>query len=198
LSSADEIAPSGESAAAGRPGFAAAVRTAASGVTVVSTDGPAGRFGLTVSAMCRVSESPPLVLACLRSDSPASDAIKSNRVFCVNILGIKHHELADSFAGRPGPGRRPWDFGSDVWDAAPSGSPRLADAVATFDCAVDQVVSAGSHLIYIGQVLDTTLGEGMPLLYQSRTYSRPTPLERQSDRAPSESRLAELCGWSDR
>ena len=198
MGSADETAPPGRPAVTEPAEFAAAVRSAAAGVTVVSTDGPAGRFGQTVSAMCRVSVSPPLVLACLRSDSPASDAIKSNGVFCVSILGIQHHGLADSFAGRPGPGRRPWDFGSGAWSAAPSGSPRLGDAVATFDCAVDQVVPAGSHLIYVGQVLDTTLGDGVPLLYQSRTYSRPAPLERQPDGARAGSQPAELSGRSDR
>lgn len=198
MSPAEETAPAGDPPATAPPAFAAAVSEAATGVTVVSTDGPAGRFGLTVSAMCRVSMSPPLVLACVRSDSPASDAIKSNGVFCVSILGSQHQQMAESFAGRPEPGRQPWDFSSGAWKAAPSGSPRLADAVATFDCAVDQIVPAGSHLIYIGQVLDATLGDGVPLLYQSRTYWRPIPLERQSDNARVGSLAAELCGRSDR
>jgi Flavin reductase like domain len=59
-------------------GFRSAMRGAASGVTVVATDGPGGRFGQTVSAMCSVSADPPLVLICLHGRSPANDAIAAN------------------------------------------------------------------------------------------------------------------------
>jgi flavin reductase (DIM6/NTAB) family NADH-FMN oxidoreductase RutF len=43
-------------------GFLSAMSGAASGVTVVATDGAGGRFGQTVSAMCSVSADPPLVI----------------------------------------------------------------------------------------------------------------------------------------
>ena len=90
---------------AASPGaFTAAIAAAATGVTVVATDGPAGRFGQTVSAVCRVSASPPMVLACLHSRSPVSDAIRANGVFCVSVLGVQHDVVADTFAG---PGREP-------------------------------------------------------------------------------------------
>jgi flavin reductase len=178
-------------------GFEVAVQRAATGVTVVSTDGPGGRFGQTVSAMCRVSTSPPLLLACLRRGSPASIAIRANRVFCVSVLSVKHRHLADSFAGRANPGLRPWDFSSGAWGAAPSGSPRLEDALATFDCAVHQIVPAGSHLIYIGHVMNTTLSDGKPLLHYARTYFRPAPLAGTEPRG-TDPESSSLCGSGNR
>ena len=44
-----------------RDSFVAAMRQAATGVTVVTTAGMAGRLGVTVSAMSSVSAEPPLL-----------------------------------------------------------------------------------------------------------------------------------------
>ena len=51
-----------------RDSFIAAMRQAATGVTVVTTDGAAGRRGVTVSAMTSVSAEPPRDARC--SSSP--------------------------------------------------------------------------------------------------------------------------------
>ena len=66
--------------------FTAAMGLAATGVSVVTTDGPAGRFGLTVSAVSSVSAEPPLVLCCINRKSPAMAAVEANGVFAVNLL----------------------------------------------------------------------------------------------------------------
>ena len=57
--------------------FVAAMGLAATGVSVVTTDGPAGRFGLTVSAVSSVSAEPPLVLVCINRKSPAMAAVEA-------------------------------------------------------------------------------------------------------------------------
>ena len=57
--------------------FRAAMGLAATGVSVVTTDGPSGRFGLTVSAVSSVSADPPLVLICINRKSPAIAALDS-------------------------------------------------------------------------------------------------------------------------
>jgi flavin reductase len=153
--------------------FIDAMGVVATGVTVVATDGEAGRFAQTVSAMCSVSADPPLLLICLHGRSPANDAIVSNGVFCVNVLATQHDHVADTFAGRPWPGKEPWDFTCGHWDVAASGSPRIHDAIASFDCAVHEVVTAGTHKVYIGRVNDIEAMEGTPLIYSDRLYHRP-------------------------
>src|SRR5436305_1069653 len=116
--------------------FVRAMGGAATGVTVVATDGPGGRAAQTVSAMCSVSADPALVLVCLHGRSPVNDAIDTNRAFCVNVLATQHDHVADTFAGRPWPGKERWDFTCGHWDVAPSGAPRVHDAVASFDCEI--------------------------------------------------------------
>jgi flavin reductase len=152
--------------------FITAMGQVATGVTVVSTDGAGGRFAQTVSAMCSVSADPPLVLICLHGRSPANEAIVTNGVFCVNVLATQHDHVADTFAGRPWPGKEPWDFTCGHWASARSGAPRIHDAIASFDCSVHDVVDAGTHKVYIGRVSHIEAMDGTPLIYSDRLYHR--------------------------
>jgi flavin reductase (DIM6/NTAB) family NADH-FMN oxidoreductase RutF len=74
---------------------------AACTVNVVTTDGAAGRHGVTVSAMVSVSaDTPqPTLLVCIHHLSPVADALLKNGVFCVNVLREDQAHISDSFAG---------------------------------------------------------------------------------------------------
>lgn len=156
--------------------FVAAMGRAVTGVTIVATGGPAGRFGITVSAFSSVSAEPPLVLACVNRKSPIVDAVLSNGVFCINVLADGHRPIADSFAGRSANGR-PFDFGVGDWDTAVTGAPVLNGALATFDCFLDSWHDAGSHRILIGKVAAAGHADALPLAYAQRSYRRVVSLE---------------------
>jgi flavin reductase len=161
--------------------FISAMARAVNGVAVVSTNGPAGRFGITVSSVSSVSADPPLVLACVNRSSAAHRALKENDVFCVNLLSADQRELADAFAGRPSRGRA-YQFEEEIWHAGPTGSPRLRRALATFDCVLEQAHEAGSHTVFIGRVTGVTDRPGDPLLYTARSYGRPLRWSRRDSR----------------
>ncbi|MGF7162994.1 flavin reductase [Rhodoligotrophos appendicifer] len=152
-----------------RNAFVEAMSGAVTGVTVVTTDGPAGQFGLTVSAVASVSADPPMVLTCVNRRSPAAAAINDNGVFCVNMLAQHHWELSNTFAGRPAEGE-PFDFSCADWHRTPTGSSRLPDAVASFDCEVFMARDAGSHIIFVGRVVDATAADHAPLAHSRRAY----------------------------
>jgi flavin reductase (DIM6/NTAB) family NADH-FMN oxidoreductase RutF len=156
--------------------FVQAMGRAVSGVTVVATDGAAGRFAVTVSAMNSVSAEPPLVLACIRRGSPANCAIRANGVFSISVLADCQAHVSDTFAGRPREGA-PFDFTIGEWREAVTGAPFLVGAVATFDCALWSSHEAGSHTIFIGRVVAAGESEAAPLLYTRRSYGRPSPLD---------------------
>lgn len=86
----------------GRAAFIEAMSRAAAGVTVVTTSGPAGKFGQTVSAMCSVTADPPTLLVCIKSTSVIVNAIREHRAFGVNLLRADQRRVADLFAGRSG------------------------------------------------------------------------------------------------
>jgi flavin reductase (DIM6/NTAB) family NADH-FMN oxidoreductase RutF len=84
-----------------RQRFVTGMSHAACTVNVVTTDGSAGRFGVTVSAMSSVSADSerPTLLACVHESSPAARAILENGVFCVNVLRDDQSFISDVFAG---------------------------------------------------------------------------------------------------
>src|SRR4051794_30263472 len=122
--------------------FREAMRRMASGVSVVTTDGPAGRFGVTVSSMCSLSLEPPSVLACVHHMSPALRAVKENGVFCANVLRFEQSHVSDSFAGRLLE-LKDDKFACAEWHALATGAPVLRDALIAFDCRLSREVEFG-------------------------------------------------------
>ncbi len=151
--------------------FVEGMRGAVTGVNIVTTDGAAGRFGITVSAFSSVSAEPPMVLVCINRSSPVSDALAANGCFAVNVLSTSQQNLADTFAGRPD-SSAPYDFGAARWTASTTGAPVLSGAVAGLDCALATTVDVGTHRIFIGRVVDVATSATDPLLYSNRSYGR--------------------------
>ena len=135
-----------------REDFVNAMSGAVTGVNVITTNGQAGRFGITVSAVSSVSADPPMVLACINRRSPVCEAVRVNAAFCVNVLSIQQRDVADTFAGRPAQGK-PYDFASAMWTRGITGAPRLVDATSAFDCVLETAYDAGTHTIFIGRVV---------------------------------------------
>ena len=149
--------------------FVNSMSRAISGVSIVTTDGPHGRFGLTVSSMTSVSASPPLLLVCVNRDSVPHDAIRGNGRFAISVLSASQQMVADQFAGR---GDDAYIFDVASWDTCQS-LPRLRGAAAWFDCRLSSAMSFGSHSIFVGEVIEAHAGDQIPLLYTNRQYGRP-------------------------
>lgn len=152
--------------------FLTAMGRVFSTVTIVSTDGPAGRFAVTVSSASSACADPPLMLACINRRSPVNAGIHANGVFCINVLAVGQERLSDSFAGRS-PDAPSFDFTSADWTTAKTGSPVLRGAVAAFDCVLQSSHGTGTHTVFFGRVLDVFGGESTPLIYGRRSYGRP-------------------------
>jgi flavin reductase (DIM6/NTAB) family NADH-FMN oxidoreductase RutF len=151
--------------------FRAAMGRTAAGVTVVTTDGEAGRVGVTVSTLCSLSLEPPSVLFCIHRESRALPFLIANGVFAANILAAEQQRVADSFAGLI-PELREDRFRAGTWDRRITGAPLLHGALCRFDCRVASVFDFGSHRIVAGEVLDVETGTGEPLVYSDRAYRR--------------------------
>ena len=156
-----------------RTRFIEAMRGVAASVTVVTTDGIAGRHGATVSAFSSVSADPPTVLVCLHADSRIARAVTSNGRFCVNVLPETSAEIADRFAGR----HDGWiaDRFSGIDCHGKPGSSPLIDGATGFSCHVQQSVRSGTHLIVIGHVGDVIEGGAKPLAWREGSYHRVVP-----------------------
>ena len=148
---------------------------AACTVNVVTTDGVAGRHGVTVSAMVSVSaDTPqPTLLVCIHHKSAVADAVLENGVFCVSVLRDDQSHISENFAGRSGVhGAAKFDCAK--WSTQVTGAPRVLDALVAFDCKVTASERVGSHFVVFGSVQDIFVaGGGVPLIYANRAYGVP-------------------------
>ena len=151
--------------------FRSAMSLAVTGVNIVTTDGPMGRFGLTVSAVSSVSAEPPMLLVCVNQKSIACNAIRGNGSFAVNVLAAGQQSVAETFSGSEAHGDA-YTFADQDWLTTVTQSPVLRRAIATFDCEIESALAAATHTIFIGRVTATTKCADAPLLYTNRSYGR--------------------------
>jgi flavin reductase len=158
--------------------FLEAMSCAAATVTIVTTDGPSGRAGITVSAMVPVSADgdKPTLLICVNRGSSSAAALLANGRFCVNVLRDDQSWISDAFSRRS-PMADNDKFGCARWTAMASGAPRLADPLAAFDCRLVECRSVGTHDILLGSVEEVFLSApGAPLVYANRAYASLQPV----------------------
>jgi flavin reductase len=155
---------------AGRLAFREGMSRVAGAVHIVTTDGPGGPAGLTVTAFAAVCDEPPIVLVCVNRDSHSAPRLIANGVFCVNTLAPADQPLADIFAGRTG--RHLQDrFIEGDWGTLASGAPVLAGAAVVFDCRVTELRDIATHHVVFGEVLHVAVaGPAGALLYWKRAY----------------------------
>jgi flavin reductase len=168
-----------------RTQFLEGMSRAAFCVNVVTTDGPAGRAGVTISAMSSVSAdgASPTVLVCIHHQSRTAAAILGNGSFCVNVLRHDQSDIADRFGGRV---KLEDDdkFASARWIEDGTHAPRLADSVVAFNCHVLSSERVGTHHIFVGAVESVTTGSGTALIYADRAYGKPQPINATKPKQP--------------
>jgi flavin reductase len=138
-------------------------------VSVITTDGPSGRFGFTASAVCSVTDSPPTLLVCMNRGSPSNKHFINNKAICVNVLAGAHQELSGNFANK----NLTMDerFAAAEWTTLESGAPVMMEALVNFDCRITQVHDVGTHSIFYCEIVQARQGgaaEG--LVYFNRAY----------------------------
>ncbi|WP_133801469.1 flavin reductase [Kribbella caucasensis] len=141
-------------------------------VNVVTTNGTHGRVGITVSAVCSVTDEPPSVIICLNKSSYTHDIFEANGRVCINVLSADDEELALHFAGVT---EVPMDarFGWDRWDHHSEDVPVLRQSLVSLVGHIVQQSDCGSHsvwLVRISRVLQR--GETEALVYFQRRFHR--------------------------
>jgi 4-nitrophenol 2-monooxygenase / 4-nitrocatechol 4-monooxygenase, reductase component len=139
----------------------------ASGVTVITARAGDEDFGATASAVSSLSLDPPMLLVCLNIRGSTQAAIHSSRAFGVNILDEDQGIIAERFAFPHG---KKFE-GLNVL-RGDSGTPLLADSLAYCECRVAEDVAAGTHRVFLANVLRAVAREGSPLTYFRGRFGR--------------------------
>ncbi len=171
--------------------FRAGMRRLCGGVTIVTSFDSDGPAGLTATAVCSLSVSPPRLIACVNRTGRTYRAIAGSRMLTVNLLAVHHRELAERFAGRMGDAER---FALGRWRFSRERAPALEDALAAFVCRAAFLIDVDSHAIVVADVEHVALGpSAAPLVYLAGRFDQPVHgLAGKGDPPPREG-----CGGGD-
>jgi flavin reductase len=136
-------------------------------VSIVTTDGPAGRAGFTASAVCSVTDDSPTLLVCMNRASSAYASVTGNKIVCVNVLSAQQEPLSRLFGSKASAGER---FAAAVWSTLETGAPVLADCAVAFDCQIANVTTVGTHDVLFCRVVALQTGPTENLIYLGRAY----------------------------
>lgn len=134
----------------------------ATGVAVVTAEGPDGPVGLTTNSLASVSLDPPLFLVCFATTSRTLPVVRDAGRLAVSILRASQQSMAARFASKHDPAEKFHGIALD--DLA--GVPAIAGAAAVIVGEIVSVHPAGDHDIVVCRCLDLRHDpDASPLLF---------------------------------
>jgi flavin reductase (DIM6/NTAB) family NADH-FMN oxidoreductase RutF len=143
--------------------FRHAMRALSSGVAIIACGEGEARLGCTITSLASLSLAPPTLFVCLARSSSTLAGLREAGAFSISVLAARHEALAHRFSGRGGV-HGSHRFDAAEWITLSTGAPILADALAAFDCLVEEVIERHSHAIVLGAVVNLREGADEPAL----------------------------------
>ena len=140
----------------------------ASGIAIITARDGDRDVGMTVSAFCSVSLSPPLVLVCVDRKASMHDLLLSHPKLGISIVGSEHEAHSRRFADKKEARR----FDGVPFTRGESSVMLLDDATAQLECQLVSHHAAGDHTIFIAEVERGAMGDAEPLLHFSGRYAQ--------------------------
>jgi flavin reductase (DIM6/NTAB) family NADH-FMN oxidoreductase RutF len=138
----------------------------AAGVSVITADIPGERLaGMTATAVCSLSLTPPLVLVCIDHRAWLHDRLTVGQAFAINLLAADQQDVSHRFASKTGD-----RFAETAHKPGATGAPIIDGVLGAIECRVVERHSGGDHTIVVGEVDSTTIGEAQPLLHWRGKY----------------------------
>lgn len=151
----------------------------AGAVTLLTIADGRDDIGVTVSAFCPVSRVPPLVLVSLIAESYPAEALArpDAPAFAVTLLSSAQRVLAGRFAAAGRPGARLMLEDIPHRRGADSGALIPGNGLAAIECATEQRVPAGDHLLVVARVVAVhyLAEDGAPLVRFRGRYVQLAP-----------------------
>ena len=153
--------------------FRHAMGALSAGVAIIGCGDGEARAGCTATSLTSLSLGPPTLIVCLARTSSTLAGLREAGSFSINLLAARHQALAHRFSGHSGV-HGPRRFDTAQWVTLSTGAPVLTDAVAAFDCLVEEVIERHSHAIVLGAVV--SLKEGVDEAVLARRRGEYAPL----------------------
>ncbi|MBD2811119.1 4-hydroxyphenylacetate 3-monooxygenase, reductase component [Xenorhabdus sp. Vera] len=150
--------------------FRDAMASLSAAVNIITTDGPAGRRGITATAVCSVTDTPPTLMVCINRNSAMNPALQENGHMCVNILNHEQELIARHFAGMTKISMEE-RFNWDIWQTGMLGQPLLKETLANLEGSIEKIQEVGTHYVYLIEIKQIIVRqEGHGLLYFKRDF----------------------------
>ncbi|WP_409329525.1 flavin reductase family protein [Trujillonella humicola] len=152
--------------AVGAEEFAAALRSYAAGVALLTVRDGIDDVGTTVSSVMSVSAVPPLVAVGLTADGYPREVLEDVGRCGLTVLGAGQAILASRFSSAGRPSARHL-LESVPWSRAPRSDAIVLDGgLVALDCRLERVVEAGDHVLALLEVVGVPVpsGGGDPLV----------------------------------
>ncbi len=150
--------------------FRDAMASLSAAVNIVTTNGVAGRCGMTATAVCSVTDTPPTLMVCINRNSAMNEVFQQNGRLCVNILNHAQEEMACHFAGMTECGMEE-RFSWNIWTQGVLGQPMLKEALANLEGEITDVQPVGTHYVYLVEMKQIIVrDEGHGLIYFKRKF----------------------------
>jgi flavin reductase (DIM6/NTAB) family NADH-FMN oxidoreductase RutF/rubredoxin len=180
------------------------------GLYVVSSTNGAEKDGYVANTVFQVTAKPPQFAIACNKDNYTCGLISKSQVFAISVL---QQETSSELIGLFGykSGRTLKKFADVPHRTGQTGAPiLLQDTLAWFECKVVQTFDVGTHMLFIGELLDGDLTGNTqpPLTYawyrevkkgkapkNAPTYIEPTPTEEPKSAAASMGKyVCNTCG----
>lgn len=150
--------------------FRDAMASLGAAVNIVTTDGTEGCCGITATAVCSVTDTPPTLMVCVNRNSAMNAVFQKNGRLCVNVLSHDQEEMACHFAGMKGSTMEE-RFSWNVWDKGILQQPQLKNALANLEGEITQVQDIGTHSVYMVEMKQIIVNDtGHGLVYFKRKF----------------------------
>ena len=137
----------------------------ATGVTIVTCNGPDGPMGITANSFASLSLDPPLVLWSPAKSSRRYGAFVNATEFAIHIASFDQLDLCRDFAKSSG---GPKDT---HWEMSETGCPYLSGGAARFMCEKHETFDGGDHTIIVGKVSEFYASDENALIFQQGYYT---------------------------
>lgn len=143
----------------------------AAGVHVITTDGNAGKYGITMTAVTPVTDEPPTVMLCINRNAGIIPILLENRDLCINTLVHSQQDIAEHFAGLTdlSPEER---FEYHIWHRGSTGQLEVEGALTHLHGKIIRQMEMGTHYVFFVLITEikNSRHQNPALLYFRRAF----------------------------
>ncbi|HEA8405696.1 flavin reductase [Escherichia coli] len=167
--------------------FRDAMASLSAAVNIITTEGDAGQCGITATAVCSITDTPPSLMVCINANSAMNPVFQGNGKLCVNVLNheqelmvcinansamnpvfqgngklcvnVLNHEQELMARHFAGMTGMAMEerFSLSCWQKGPLAQPVLKGSLASLEGEIRDVQAIGTHLVYLVEIKNIIL-----------------------------------------